>query len=229
MPNNEQIAGECPKLAAPSVSWEYVGEELALFWVSPYGHGKEKIATFWWPIHPPENTGEVERSFEVIASRVAASPCQECAGLREQIEEAENAIRHCSALKDWGPGHIGVHGSRVTFLCNQHSATVYTLCLLADQRDQLRAELAAMTTKYEQMEGLVREAQDKLVRPGLMIAAETRQQIAEMRDGLAEVRSWFRPSAPRMDNATTWHIDHGNQQRVVRMMDAILQKYPEVK
>lgn len=48
--------------------WEYVGEELALFWESPYGHGREKIATFWWPLHPPEMTKEVERLFEQIAT-----------------------------------------------------------------------------------------------------------------------------------------------------------------
>ena len=50
-----------------NVSWEYIGEELAVFWENPYGHGKEKIASFWWPFHPPEATAEVEFYFEVIA------------------------------------------------------------------------------------------------------------------------------------------------------------------
>ena len=55
----------------PVVWWEYVGEELAIFWNSPYGHGKEKIATFWWPIHPAEATAEVEATFERIAARLS--------------------------------------------------------------------------------------------------------------------------------------------------------------
>lgn len=53
-------------MSDPEVTWEYIGEELALFWESPYGHGKEKIATFWWPFHPPEKTVEVENLFERI-------------------------------------------------------------------------------------------------------------------------------------------------------------------
>lgn len=51
-----------------NLSWEYVGEELAIFWESPFGHGKEKIASFWWPAHPPENTKEIEEAFEGWAS-----------------------------------------------------------------------------------------------------------------------------------------------------------------
>jgi hypothetical protein len=50
------------------LSWEYIGEELAVFWNSPYGYGKEKIASFWWPVHPPELTGDVEKRFENIAA-----------------------------------------------------------------------------------------------------------------------------------------------------------------
>lgn len=56
-----------PALTVPALLWEYVGEELALFWESPYGHGKEKIASFWWPAHPVEATADVERLFETIA------------------------------------------------------------------------------------------------------------------------------------------------------------------
>lgn len=59
----------------PKLSWEYVGEELAVFWESPYGYGREKIASFWWPKHPPESTKEVESFFEFIASRIIESYC----------------------------------------------------------------------------------------------------------------------------------------------------------
>ncbi len=54
----------------PTVWWEYIGEELAIFWNSPFGGDKEKIASFWWPCHPPESTGEVERFFEILAARI---------------------------------------------------------------------------------------------------------------------------------------------------------------
>ena len=57
---------------APPLTWEYVGEELAIFWTSPYGNGKEKIASFWWPAHPVEATAEVEAMFERYASRLAS-------------------------------------------------------------------------------------------------------------------------------------------------------------
>ncbi len=74
------------------VWWEYIGEELAIFWESPYGHGKEKIATFWWPTHPAESTKDVEAAFEEIAARLSA-PLPELTRLR-----AENA-RIRAALK----------------------------------------------------------------------------------------------------------------------------------
>lgn len=51
----------------PRVWREYVGEELALFWTNPYDGKREKIASFWWPIHPAEKTAEVEATFETIA------------------------------------------------------------------------------------------------------------------------------------------------------------------
>ena len=55
--------GDRPLLVA-----EYVGDELAIFWVSPYKPGlKEKITTFWWPTHPEDKTSEVETTFEQIA------------------------------------------------------------------------------------------------------------------------------------------------------------------
>lgn len=59
-----------------NVTWEYIGEELAVFWESPYGHGKEKIASFWWPFHPPEKTVEVEQMFESIANRLCTLKAQ---------------------------------------------------------------------------------------------------------------------------------------------------------
>lgn len=57
-----------------------------------------------------------------------------------QIDGAENAIRHCAALKDWGPGSAEHHASRVTLLCNNHDSNVHTIGLLVDQRDTLRSE-----------------------------------------------------------------------------------------
>ena len=47
----------------------YVGEELALFWINPWSKEEEKIATFWWPAHPIEETEKVEKMFEEIADR----------------------------------------------------------------------------------------------------------------------------------------------------------------
>jgi len=72
----QQICATQPSkpTTTPKTSWEYIGEELAIFWESPYGHGKEKIASFWWPAHPPEATAEVEALFEAIAERVATNP-----------------------------------------------------------------------------------------------------------------------------------------------------------
>jgi hypothetical protein len=64
------------------ISWEYLNEELAIFWQSPYGNGKEKIATFWWPTHPPECTNEVEDLFESLAARITVSNV----ALREKMQ-----------------------------------------------------------------------------------------------------------------------------------------------
>lgn len=55
-----------------NLRWEYIGEELAIFWDNPYEHKKEKIASFWWPTHPVEKTGEVEKLFEMFASKMCA-------------------------------------------------------------------------------------------------------------------------------------------------------------
>jgi hypothetical protein len=70
----------------PMLSWEYVGEELAVFWNSPYGAGKEKIASFWWPSHPPEKTSEVESIFEAIATRLTKPALQREAELTALID-----------------------------------------------------------------------------------------------------------------------------------------------
>jgi hypothetical protein len=51
----------------PDVSWKYIGEELALFWINPWSKQEEKIATFWWPAHPVEDTAMVEKWFEEYA------------------------------------------------------------------------------------------------------------------------------------------------------------------
>jgi len=53
----------------PKVRWEYEGDGLCLFWDNPWSGEKEKIATFWWPAHPPEATEAAEAMFETIASR----------------------------------------------------------------------------------------------------------------------------------------------------------------
>lgn len=66
----KKLAEEAAELPSGAVWWEYIGEELAVFWISPYGHGKEKIATFWWPAHPPDATAQVEAAFEAIAGQL---------------------------------------------------------------------------------------------------------------------------------------------------------------
>lgn len=53
-----------------SLSWEYIGEELVIFWVNPYTNKKEKIANFWWPEHPPEDTKKIEKIFETLANKM---------------------------------------------------------------------------------------------------------------------------------------------------------------
>lgn len=55
----------------PKIESRYVGEELALFWINPWSGVEEKIATFWWPGHPVEETAQVEEWFEGIARRAA--------------------------------------------------------------------------------------------------------------------------------------------------------------
>jgi len=51
----------------PRLYLEYIGEELAIFWESPFGFGKEKIASFWWPFHSAEDTPKAEQIFESMA------------------------------------------------------------------------------------------------------------------------------------------------------------------
>lgn len=53
-----------------TLSWAYVGDELALFWKSPWSQMTEKIATFWWPAHPPAATEHAEKFFEEIANGI---------------------------------------------------------------------------------------------------------------------------------------------------------------
>lgn len=79
-----------PKPAELALAWwEYIGEELAIFWESPYGHGKEKIASFWWPLHPVESTTEVETAFERIAARLSTPHSVErIAELEQQLADA---------------------------------------------------------------------------------------------------------------------------------------------
>lgn len=35
----------------------------AFFWVNPWDGKRERVASLWWPTHPPEKTEEVERIF----------------------------------------------------------------------------------------------------------------------------------------------------------------------
>lgn len=75
-----------------SISWEYIGEELAIFWENPYEGGKkEKIASFWWPLHPIEATTEVETFFESIAGVVAKD---------ESLKKALAAIAVMHAIRE---------------------------------------------------------------------------------------------------------------------------------
>lgn len=60
-------------MTIPKVAYRYEGEELALYWTNPWSKQEEKIATFWWPTHPVEETKQVESWFERIANRA----CQE--------------------------------------------------------------------------------------------------------------------------------------------------------
>lgn len=50
--------------------------ELALLWTNPWSGKEEKIATFWWPTHPPEATAQVEKWFEEIATRLSRNELQ---------------------------------------------------------------------------------------------------------------------------------------------------------
>lgn len=51
----------------------------------------------------------------------------------------------------------------------------------------------------------------------------TEQKVECMhRRTLEEVRSWFQPSAPKMDAPTMWSLNYGRVQHVVRLMDAAL-------
>jgi hypothetical protein len=56
--------------SGPPVTWRYIDDgELALFWTNPWDGKEEKIATFWWPTHPIEETSAVEKMFEDIAEK----------------------------------------------------------------------------------------------------------------------------------------------------------------
>jgi len=52
----------------PPIRWQYQGEELCIFWTNPYNGNPEKIASFWWPVHPPEDTARIEGTFEEMAN-----------------------------------------------------------------------------------------------------------------------------------------------------------------
>lgn len=67
----------CTKQNAIRVTWQYIGEELALFWTNPWSGTEEKIATFWWPAHPIEETNYVQLVFEAIAERAAGERIRE--------------------------------------------------------------------------------------------------------------------------------------------------------
>jgi hypothetical protein len=61
-------------------------------------------------------------------------------GLTKACEQAENAIRHCPALKEWGPSTPEHLASRVATLCNLYADNVRTTFLLVEERERLREE-----------------------------------------------------------------------------------------
>lgn len=61
----------------PKIECSYIGEELALWWTNPWSGKKEKIATFWWPGHPPEETKLVESWFESIGANASIPQTRE--------------------------------------------------------------------------------------------------------------------------------------------------------
>ena len=96
----------CLYCRKPKVWWEYIGEELAIFWESPFGHGKEKIASFWWPAHPVEATAEVEFAFERIAEQLAAQPPAEAPAVTPSESLRKFRIRAARILCETR-GHTG--------------------------------------------------------------------------------------------------------------------------
>lgn len=61
-------AREVCEKATPVSAQIYEGEDaIHLSWHNPYENKEERIASFWWPTHPVDKTGEVEKTFEATA------------------------------------------------------------------------------------------------------------------------------------------------------------------
>jgi hypothetical protein len=76
----------------PPVWFDYEGEGLNLYWRNPFDgspfSGKaEKIASFWWPAHPPEDTERVEKWFERIAARACGISARETQSEDRSLEK----------------------------------------------------------------------------------------------------------------------------------------------
>lgn len=75
--------------------------------------------------------------------------------LETECVKAEEAIRACAALKEWGPSTSEYLASRVAFLCNLYAGCVHALGLIADQRDALEAENAELARKAKCFDAMV--------------------------------------------------------------------------
>jgi hypothetical protein len=76
----------------PPVWFDYEGEGLNLYWRnpfdgSPFSRKAEKIASFWWPAHPPEDTERVEKWFERIAARACGISARETQSEDRSLEK----------------------------------------------------------------------------------------------------------------------------------------------
>jgi hypothetical protein len=89
-------------------SFEFGNDETggpAFFWINPWSGQREKIASLWWPAHPPEATESVEQLFSELRlyrlhqppSDLAQGPTEPPDGYRAAWLEM---IEHCNKLKE---------------------------------------------------------------------------------------------------------------------------------
>jgi hypothetical protein len=103
---------------------------------SGHPHGYDGVVIPVW---------DLRQRLDDIQAALDAKPSQP--GIREACDGAENAIRHCPALKEWGPSTYEHLASRVANLCNLYNACCHTLSLIADERDRLKREAACPCCK----------------------------------------------------------------------------------